>query len=134
MLRIAKRSCTVNGLICGWRDRRNIQKIGKLYTESFGTKTLEDFESFDEKHDAFKLLMEIQAVTCKFETQQYVHASLYESKRRMYLVNQSKDISNQRYLEEFKSIHQVLEHYNAHIGYDMILVEDEFCRAGVTMD
>ena len=88
------------------------------------------FKTFDEQRECLNLLQEIKGVSYKFEAQRYPPLALYEAKAAFFRYNQHKTLSNTEYLDKFKALYEVIEHFGGIIGQDPMLIRDEARRAG----
>ena len=85
-------------------------------------KSLPDFTKHDKDSDCIWLLKEIKGIMLRFEGQRYIFLSLYDAHHAYYHYRQGPDISLSKYLEDFQSLVDVLEHYGGNIGHDDGLV------------
>ena len=77
-----------------------------------------DFETKSDGCDCVWLLLEIQAITHKFEGTRNIFISLDDAWKNYYNFKQKPEQSLHDYLKDFQSVIQVLEHYDASVGID----------------
>ena len=77
---------------------------------------LSEFEQKNDDCDCVWILKEIRAITLRFEGTRYIFLSLDDARTAYYGYTQPKDMSLANYLRHFRSLIEVLEHYNASIG------------------
>ena len=94
-------------------------------------KSAINFDNFDEDRDCLTLLKEIKGVSYKFEAQRYPPLALYEAKATFFRYVQHRSLSNTDYLDKFKALYEIIEHYGGNIGDDPMLVRDEARRQNV---
>ena len=97
-------------------------------------KTADTFDVIEKNSDFLGLLMEIKCIAYKFETQGYIYSSLHEAKKAFFKVYQFRHETDSEYLTRFKAIVAVIKHYKGNIGDDLILVQTEIIRSGMTLD
>jgi hypothetical protein len=95
-------------------------------------KSISTFTKFDEERECLDLLKEIKGVSYKFEAQRYPPLALYEAKSAFFRFQQHKALSNTDYLDKFKALYEVIEHFGGMIGHDPMLIKDEARRNGTT--
>jgi hypothetical protein len=95
-------------------------------------KSISTFKKFDEERDCLDLLKEIKGVSYKFEAQRYPPLALYEAKSAFFRFQQHKALSNTDYLDKFKALYEVIEHFGGMIGHDPMLIKDEARRNGTS--
>ena len=97
-------------------------------------KTADAFDLIEKTSDFLGLLMEIKCISYKFETQGYIYSSLHEAKRAYFKVYQFRHETDSEYLTRFKAIVAVIKHYKGNVGDDVVLVQTEIVRNGITLD
>jgi hypothetical protein len=80
--------------------------------------SLDDFEAKSHKSDCVWILKEIKGITYRFEGQRYIYFSLDDARTSYYAYTQGAEDSISSYLEHFRSLVEVLEHYGGAIGKD----------------
>ena len=94
-------------------------------------KSINGFNDFDEERDCLALLMSIKGISYKFEAQRYPPLALFDAKAAFYRYQQHKTLSNSDYLEKFKALYTIIEHYGGSIGEDPMLIKDEARRDNI---
>ena len=94
-------------------------------------KSITGFHLFDEERDCLSLLMSIKGISYKFEAQRYPPLALFDAKAAFYRYTQHRTLSNADYLEKFKALYTIIEHYGGSIGEDPMLVKDEARRDNI---
>jgi hypothetical protein len=99
--------------------------VRKLYSLIWGQctdvmksklETLPSFQTISDNQDALELLKEIKGFTFKFDNEKYLAQSLVEATDKLHRLYQGKDMTNSQYLERFKSMVAVIEHYGGSVG------------------
>ena len=85
--------------------------------------SLNDFETKNHKSDCIWILKEIKGITYRFEGQRYIYLSLDNARTSYYAYTQGAKDSISSYLEHFRSLVEVLEHYGGAIGEDPGLLD-----------
>jgi hypothetical protein len=85
--------------------------------------SLDDFETKSHESDCVWILKEIQGITYRFEGQRYIYLSLDNARTAYYAYTQGAKDSIFSYLEHFRSLVEVLEHYGGAIGKDPGLLD-----------
>jgi len=85
--------------------------------------SLDDFETKSHKSDCVWILKEIKGITYCFEGQRYTYLSLDNARTSYYAYTQGAEDSISSYLEHFRSLVEVLEHYGGAIGEDPGLLD-----------
>ena len=82
--------------------------------------SLDDFETKSHKCDCVCvwILKEIEGITYCFEGQRYIYLSLDDARTTYYTYTRGAEDSISSYLEHFRSLVEVLEHYGGAIGED----------------
>jgi hypothetical protein len=73
--------------------------------------------------DCVWILKEIKGITYRFEGQRYIYLSLDNARTSYYAYTQGAEDSISSYLEHFRSLVEVLEHYGGAIGEDPGLLD-----------
>jgi len=85
--------------------------------------SLDDFETKSHESDCVWILKEIKGITYRFEGQRYIYLSLDNARTSYYAYTQGAEDSVSSYLEHFRSLVEVLEHYGGAIGEDPGLLD-----------
>jgi len=85
--------------------------------------SLDDFEAKRHESDCVWILKEIKGITYRFEGQRYIYLSLDNARTSYYTYTQGAEDSISSYLEHFRSLVEVLEHYGDAIGEDPGLLD-----------
>ena len=85
--------------------------------------SLDDFEAKSHESDCVWILKEIKGITYRFEGQRYIYLSLDDASTSYYAYTQGAKDSISSYLEHFRSLVEVLEHYGGAIGEDPGLLD-----------
>jgi hypothetical protein len=85
--------------------------------------SLDDFETNSHESDCVWILKEIKGITYRFEGQRYIYLSLDDARTTYYAYTQGAEDSISSYLEHFRSLVEVLEHYGGAIGEDPGLLD-----------
>jgi hypothetical protein len=85
--------------------------------------SLDDFETKSHKSDCVWILREIKGITYRFEGQRYIYLSLNNARTSYYAYTQGAEDSISSYLQHFRSLVEVLEHYGGAIGKDPGLLD-----------
>ena len=85
--------------------------------------SLDDFETKSHESDCVWILKEIKGITYRFEGQRYIYLSLDNARTTYYAYTQGAEDSISSYLEHFRSLVKVLEHYGVAIGKDPGLLD-----------
>ena len=85
--------------------------------------SLDDFEAKSHESDCVWILKEIKGITYCFEGQRYIYLSLHDARTSYYAYTQGAKDSISSYLEHFRSLVEVLEHYDGAIGKDPGLLD-----------
>jgi len=85
--------------------------------------SLDDLETKSHKSDCVWILKEIKGITYCFEGQRYIYLSLNNARTSYYAYTQGAEDSISSYLEHFRSLVEVLEHYGGAIGEDPGLLD-----------
>jgi len=80
--------------------------------------SLDNFEAKSHESDCVWILKEIKGITYRFEGQRYIYLSLDDARTTYYAYTQGAKDSISSYLEHFRSLVKVLEHYGGAIGED----------------
>ena len=88
-------------------------------------KSISGFIQFYEDRECLTLLQEIKGVSFKFEAQRYPPLALFEVKATFFRYHQHRGLSNTEYLDKFKALYEVIEHFGGIIGHDPMLIRDE---------
>ena len=94
-------------------------------------RSVNGFNDFDEDRNFLELIQAIKGVSYKFEAQRYPPLALFEAKLAFYRYQQHRTLSNSDYLERFKALYTIIEHYGGSIGEDPMLVKDEARRDNI---
>jgi hypothetical protein len=84
--------------------------------------SLDDFETKSHESDCAWILKEIKGITYCFEGQRYIYLSLDNARTTYYAYTQGAEDSISSYIEHFRSLVEVLEHYGGAIGEDQGLL------------
>ena len=85
--------------------------------------SLDDFKTKSHESDCVWILKEIKGITYRFEGQRYIYLSLDNARTTYYAYNQGAKYSISSYLELFRSLVEVVEHYGGAIGEDPGLLD-----------
>jgi len=88
---------------------------------------LQSLDGYNEKKtecDCSWILKEIKGITHRFEGTRYVFLSINEARTNFYSYKQKSNETLTQYLEHFRSLVEVLEHYGANIGEDEAFIEE----------
>ena len=88
---------------------------------------LQSLDGYNEKKlncDCSWILKEIKGITHRFEGTRYVFLSINEVRTNFYSYKQKNNETLTQYLEHFKSLVKVLEHYGANIGEDEAFIKE----------
>ena len=85
--------------------------------------SIDDFEAKSHESDCVWILKEIKGITYRFEGQRYIYLSLDDARTSYYAYTQGTEDSISSYLEHFRSLVEVLEHYGGAIGEDPGLLD-----------
>ena len=109
----------------------NLKKLFSLVweqcTELMRTK-LQQMPSFDEingHQDAIGLIKLIKGLTFKFDVKQYSPMAMVHIDTRLYKFTQGSQVTDALYYEQFKSLVEVIEHYQGKIGHHPKLILQE---------
>ena len=94
-------------------------------------RSLDVFEKIESNKDCLRLLKEIKGITYKFESQRYPFEATFESLHAFYQTRQHQHQTNADYLQKFRNMVNVLDHYKIAIGEDPVLIRDELKRSGI---
>ena len=86
------------------------------------------FSTMNNNQDSLTLLKEIKGFTFQFDSDKYLPLSLAEATCRLYRFYQGRDMTNSQYLERFKSLVAVIEHYGGTIGRHPKMDEQEIAK------
>jgi len=84
--------------------------------------SLDDFETKSHESDCIWILKEMGITYC-FKGQPYIYLSLDDARTTYYAYTQGAEDSISSYLEHFRSLVEVLEHYGGAIGEDLGLLD-----------
>jgi hypothetical protein len=88
-------------------------------------EAMPSFETMDVDQDSVTLLKAIKGMTYKFADQKYLPFALADAVVRLDHMFQSKDTTDSEYLEKFKSMVAVIEHYRGTVGVHPKMVQNE---------
>jgi hypothetical protein len=88
-------------------------------------EAMPNFEKMDVDQDSVALLKAIKGMTYKFADQKYLPFALADAVVRLDRMFQSKDMTDSEYLEKFKSMVAVIEHYGGTVGVHPKMVQNE---------
>ena len=94
-------------------------------------RSLDKFAKIESTKNCLALLKEIKAITYKFESQRYLHEAAFEALQSFYQIRQHQHQTNSEYLQKFRNMVNVLNHYKISIGEDPILVREELRRSNL---
>eukprot|EP00979_Chaetoceros_neogracilis_P012386 scaffold3270_cov138-Chaetoceros_neogracile.AAC.1 len=87
-------------------------------------QSLDDYTEKKSACDCSWILKEIKGITHKFEGTRYVFLSINEAKTNFYNNKQKNTETLTEYLERFKALVEVLEHYKSSIGEDEAFIKE----------
>jgi hypothetical protein len=85
--------------------------------------SLNDFKTKSHETDCVWILNEIKGIMYRFEGQRYIYLSLNDARTSYYAYTQGAEDLISSYLEYFRSLVEVLEHYGGAIGEDPGLLD-----------
>jgi hypothetical protein len=107
------------------KEDKIADNVRKLYSLVWGQctdymksklETVSTFQNISDTQDALGLLKEIKGFTYKFENEKYPAQSLVEATDKLHRLFQGKEMTNSQFLEKFKSMVAVIEHYGGSVG------------------
>ena len=111
--------------------KANLKKLFSLVwgqcTELMRTK-LQQMPSFDQinaHQDSIGLIKLIKGLTFKFDLKQYAPMAMVNIDTRLYKFTQGRQVTDALYYEQFKSLVEVIEHYQGEIGHHPKLILQE---------
>jgi hypothetical protein len=84
-----------------------------------------------EDFDVFNLIKAIKGITYKFEESTYYTESLHDSKIRLFMLRQGKDMTHDKFLELFQTHVAVVKQFGGEICRDPIFPRKELEAMGV---
>ena len=109
----------------------NLKKLFSLVwgqcTELMRTKLqqMPGFEDINSHQDAIGLIKAIKGLTFKFDVKQYAPMAMVNIDTRLYKFTQGQHTTDALYYEQFKSLVEVIEHYQGEIGHHPKLILQE---------
>jgi hypothetical protein len=91
-------------------------------------EAVDTFEVFDDLQDPVALLKKIKGMTYRFDGGDYLPHAIADATVRFSRLFQGKDMTNSQYLERFKSMVAVIDHYGGSVGSHPRLIQDEIAR------
>jgi len=85
--------------------------------------SLDDFEAKSHESDCVWILKENKGIAYCFEGQRYIYLSFNNARTSYYAYTQGAEDSISSYLEHFRSLVEILEHYGGAIGEDPGLLD-----------
>ena len=84
-----------------------------------------DYDDINAMQDSIGLIKNIKGLTFKFDTKQYAPMAMVNIDTRLYRFSQGRDTTDALYYEQFKSLVEVIEHYDGEIGHHPKLIVQE---------
>jgi hypothetical protein len=83
------------------------------------------YDTMSEHSDSLTLLKEIKGISYRFESKDNLYMSMDDAKALFYTNKQAHDESNADYLNKFKDMCQVIEHYGGSLCDDKATIDQE---------
>ena len=109
----------------------NLKKLFSLVwgqcTELMRTKLqqMPSYEEINAHQDSIGLIKSIKGLTFKFDLKQYAPMAMVNIDTRLYKFTQGRQVTDALYYEQFKSLVEVIEHYQGEIGHHPKLILQE---------
>jgi hypothetical protein len=94
-------------------------------------KALTEYLGMKEDFNVFHLIKAIKGITYKFEESSYYMEALHNSKIRLFMLQEGKDMTNDKFLELFQTHVAVVEQFGGEICRDPIVLRKELETLGV---
>jgi hypothetical protein len=94
-------------------------------------KALPEYLGMKEDFNVFNLIKAIKGITYKFEESSYYMEALHNSKIRLFMLRQGKDMTNDKFLELFQTHVAVFEQFGGEICRDPIVLRKELETLGI---
>jgi hypothetical protein len=88
-------------------------------------KALPEYLGMKEDFNVFNLIKAIKGITHKFEESSYYMEALHDSRIRLFMLRQGKDMTNDKFLELFQTHVAVVEQFGGEICRDPIVLRKE---------
>jgi hypothetical protein len=79
-------------------------------------KALPTFKEMHTEKDPVKLLKSIKGLTFKFDSEKEYEMSLVEAIDKLYRIYQTKEMSNNQFLDKFNNLVDVIQHHGGTVG------------------
>jgi hypothetical protein len=128
---------------CGWickAQGKHTENRRKLFSLILGQcteylraklKALSEYLVTKEDFNVFNLIKVIKGIINKFEESTYYMEALHDSKMRLFMLQQGKDMTNDKFLELFQTHVAVVEQFGGEICRDPIVLRKELEAMGV---
>lgn len=111
---------------------RHEENLQQLYSLAWGQcseavqaklEGLPAYEDMCTAADGLSLMQAIKTISYNFETTKYQAHALYEASRQYFLFYQDADMTDQKFLEKFQSLTEVIEHCGGSIGEEPGMID-----------
>ena len=86
---------------------------------------MSSFDNINAHQDVISLIKSIKGLTFKFDVKQYALMAMVNINTRLYKCTQGQHTTDALYYEQFKSLVEVIEHYQGEIGHHPKLILQE---------
>jgi hypothetical protein len=116
------------------KDQKIEDNVRKVYSLIWGQctdfmksklETIPNFQAISDSQDVLELLKEMKGFIYKFDNENYTAQSLVEAMDKLHHLYQGKYMTNSQFLEQFKSMVAVIEHYGGSVGKNPKMEQQE---------